>query len=337
MPSSTGRQTPSTKPSTSSVGSTSPLLRMTTVRYSGGTIRDTVLVGDEHAVPHRQETRRRRRVLRRHQAIRNVVHGRAAWAAAPRPARHRSTASASLTGGRYMVAELGDIRHRRGPEALEVPAHQQPHRGRHVARARLTPRSDVGRPSGRTPTGPRSWHARTARTGGGPTRSAASASRSAASSQRSTSALVRGDAVNSSSSGTRASMSSIETPSLREPAIVQASRTQRHLHRLVEDCVVVGGNGMQRDPQRLRLHDALLGEGGVEVRGIAIEPTTAPTSVTRSALGLRAIGERRPVDLTSAPRSCRAAPPVVFDARDCIHEVASTPAMVVSRVLAGGT
>src|SRR5215204_1755608 len=41
----------------------------------------------------------------------------------------------------------------------------------------------------------------------------------------------------------------------------------------MEGRVVVGGNGMQRDPHQLSLHDALFCERGVEVRGIErIEP-----------------------------------------------------------------
>ena len=41
----------------------------------------------------------------------------------------------------------------------------------------------------------------------------------------------------------------------------------------MDDRVVLGGDGMQRDPHQLVLHHGLLGEGGVEVRGIErIEP-----------------------------------------------------------------
>ena len=58
-----------------------------------------------------------------------------------------------------------------------------------------------------------------------------------------------------------------------EPPVIQAGRAQQPLHRLMDDGVVLGGDGMQRDPHQLVLHHGLLGEGGVEVRRIErIEP-----------------------------------------------------------------
>ena len=72
-----------------------------------------------------------------------------------------------------------------------------------------------------------------------------------------------------------------------EPAIVQASRAQRPLHRLMEGGVIVGGNGMQGDAQQLGLDRSLLGEGGVEVRWIERVETIPQGDVRgRRLLGL---------------------------------------------------
>ena len=187
-----------------------------------------------------------------------------------------------LLGGRSEDRpELGDVLHRRGPEPLEVPKHERSHRGRDITRTRLIPGADVRRPRPERP-----WRARRR-----VDERADLAERPPEIGLRRTEprlepALHVGVDPGHGGEGQQVRQERLRVRDgdalPREPSVVEPSRPQRRLHRLVEGRVVIGGDRVERDAHELRLDHRLVGEGGVEVARIEAGDPIPERDVRRS-------------------------------------------------------
>ena len=223
-------------------------------------------VGQQHAVPHRQQARRRRRVGRRPRRVREVVEAHAV--------------------GAFELVELGRHRLQRGADPRPVDERRTgrrraptPVRSRPGSAAPATaagrrrpgpwPSSSARRRrpvAARTTTGHRSGRGRTARTGASPTRPPAWARRRCA--RRATPRRRRWCAAATRTPAPRAA------GHRRRRRDRPVRRNRRSLSRAARSVgcmasrnavVVVEDHGVQRDPHQRRLDDGVRREGGVEV------------------------------------------------------------------------
>ena len=141
-------------------------------RHHPGAVR----VCQQRAVPHRHEPWRGGRVLVRERAAREVVQDRAGGSLVP-------LQLVAELGDRLLDRrpddrrELRDVRHRRGTEALEIAADEVLDGRCRIAGSLLIDSRRRTPAAARTPTARRRSRARSARTGAGPTRPAASGRR----------------------------------------------------------------------------------------------------------------------------------------------------------------
>ena len=230
-----------------------------------------VLVREEDAVPHRQEPRRRRRLLGRQGAAGQVVERRAIRThvadefVAERLERRFDRRAVDRP-------ELRDVLQRRRAESGQVAADEPLDRCRHVLRAGLDPRADISRSRAEGP----------GRATRGVDERAVLPHRPPNPGLRAAELLLEPslDVLVGPRGGGERQQIRDQGIDVRdrdalapEAAVVESCRPQRRLHRLMEGRVVGGGDGMERDPQELGLDDRLVRERGVEVGWIeALDP-----------------------------------------------------------------